>query len=163
MKQKSRLKFLAFYGRSRRANKPIIFLGLRLHYVDNNFGGISQCLFLMQKSEFHILLYYNIYKLKPGNIQNFKQKCQWRHQGGYGGMHFPPILGHGECIPPWRLCTPYFPPSQEGKNGKNQPFSANFWIFAPSKKHYAPSMPPQKYIWCHYWNMCWGVVNIYLE
>ena len=28
MKQKSRLKFLAFYSRSRRANKPIIFLGL---------------------------------------------------------------------------------------------------------------------------------------
>ena len=30
MKQKSRLKFLAFYGRSGRANKPIIFLGLSL-------------------------------------------------------------------------------------------------------------------------------------
>ena len=31
MKQKSRLKFLAFYGRSWRANKPIIFLGLMIN------------------------------------------------------------------------------------------------------------------------------------
>ena len=30
------------------------------------------------------------------------------------------------------------------KNGKSQPFSANFLIFAPSKTYFSPSMPPQK-------------------
>ena len=56
--------------------------------------------------------------------------------GGMGG-------GHGAFSPNRRL----YPPtclSVKRKNGQNQSFSANFWIFAPSESHFAPSMPPQK-------------------
>ena len=58
---------------------------------------------------------------------------QWRHQGGVGA--FAPIGGSD---------PPHLPPQSEEKNGQNQPFSANFWIFAPSESHFAPSMPPTK-------------------
>ena len=54
---------------------------------------------------------------------------QWRHQGGR-----PPVRGS---------TPPTCPPSQK-KNGQTQPFLANFWIFAPSESHLAPSMPPTK-------------------
>ena len=30
----------------------------------------------------------------------------------------------------WRLCPPLTPPPSEEKNGQNQPFLANVWIFA---------------------------------
>ena len=43
--------------------------------------------------------------------------------------------------PHWRLC-PLCPP--EEKNGKNQLFLANFWIFAPSEMHFALNAPPKK-------------------
>ena len=56
---------------------------------------------------------------------------QWRHQRGAWGI--PP--------PSWRLCPPPpCSPSRKEKIAKNQPFSANFWIFAPSESHFAPSM-----------------------
>ena len=47
-------------------------------------------------------------------------------------------------LEPRLLCPHLPPPPSEEKNGQNQPFSANFWIFAPSESHFAPSMPPQK-------------------
>ena len=60
---------------------------------------------------------------------------QWRHGGGAWG-NFPPSQ---------RLCPPPTCPQSEEKNGQNQPFSAIFWIFAPS-------MPPHKKIfWCRHW------------
>ena len=43
-----------------------------------------------------------------------------------------------EALPP-STC-----PQLEEKSGKNQLFSAYFWIFAPSERHFAPSMPPTK-------------------
>ena len=46
--------------------------------------------------------------------------------------------------PSRRLCPPTCPSSQKEKNGQNQPFSANFWIFAPSESHFSTSMPPTK-------------------
>ena len=46
--------------------------------------------------------------------------------------------------PPVRGSAP--PPQSEEINGQNQPFSANFWIFAPSESHFAPSMSPHKKI-----------------
>ena len=55
-------------------------------------------------------------------------------RGGMGGSKCP----QSETLPP--TC----PPQSEEKNGQNQPFLANFWIFAPSKLHFAPSMPPTK-------------------
>ena len=55
--------------------------------------------------------------------------------GGHGG-HLPP--------PPVGGSAPHLPTQSEEKNGQNQPFSANFWIFAPSESHFAPSMPPTK-------------------
>ena len=60
------------------------------------------------------------------------------HSGGIkGGM------GGGKC-PQSEALPPTCPPQSEEKNGQNQPFSANFWIFAPSELHFAPSMPPTK-------------------
>ena len=56
--------------------------------------------------------------------------------GGHGGK-FPPV--GGSVPPPPPTC-----PQSEEKNGQNQPFSANFWIFTPSGSHFAPSMPPPK-------------------
>ena len=53
---------------------------------------------------------------------------------------------HG-ASPSWRLC-PHFPPSSE-ENGQNQPFSANFWIFAPSESHFAPRCPTEN-LWCRH-------------
>ena len=49
---------------------------------------------------------------------------QWRHQGGHGGK-CPPVGGS----------VPHLPPPVRRKNGQNQPFSANFWIIAPSESH----------------------------
>ena len=54
--------------------------------------------------------------------------------GGIKGAFAPPRL---EALPP--TCPPV-----RRKNGQNKPFSANFWIFAPSESHFAPSMPPHK-------------------
>ena len=49
---------------------------------------------------------------------------------------------HGGIYPHQRLCpTPLLAPQSEEKNGQNQPFSAKFWIFAPSEMHFATSMP----------------------
>ena len=62
---------------------------------------------------------------------------QWRHQGGMGA--FPPLSED----------LPHFPPVGR-KNSQNQPFLVNFWIFAPSETHFAPSMPPN--IWCRHWS-----------
>ena len=45
---------------------------------------------------------------------------------------------------PQSEALPHLPPSQKKKNGQNQVFSANFWIFAPSESHFAPSMPTKK-------------------
>ena len=57
----------------------------------------------------------------------------------------------GAFSPHLEALPPLAPPSEE-KNGQNQPFSANFWIFAPSESHFAPSMPPtQKKFWCSHW------------
>ena len=51
-----------------------------------------------------------------------------------------------EALPP--TCPP---PPVRRKNGPNQPFSANFWIFAPSELHFAPSMSPhKKNFWCRH-------------
>ena len=55
-------------------------------------------------------------------------------KGGHGGTNAPSR----------RLCPPHLLPQSEEKNCQNQPFSANFWIFAPSESHFAPSMPPTK-------------------
>ena len=35
-------------------------------------------------------------------------------------------------------------PQSDEKNGRNQPFSANFWIIVTSESHLFPSMPPTK-------------------
>ena len=52
--------------------------------------------------------------------------------------------GMGENAPPvGGSALPLAPPVRR-KNDQNQPFSANFWIFAPSESHFAPSMPPTK-------------------
>ena len=51
----------------------------------------------------------------------------------------------GEHLPPsWRLCPPPLAHQSEEQCGQNQPFLENFWIFAPSESHFAPSMPPTK-------------------
>ena len=42
--------------------------------------------------------------------------------------------------------SPHLSPQSEEKNCQNQPFWVNFGIFAPSEMHFAPSMPPQKYL-----------------
>ena len=55
---------------------------------------------------------------------------QWRHQGGRP--------------PPSEALLPPLAPLVRRKNGQTQPFLANFWIFAPSESHLAPSMPPTK-------------------
>ena len=70
--------------------------------------------------------------------ENFVFGCQWQHQGGHGG-HLPPVGGLPPHLPPIRR-----------KNGQNQPFLANFLIFAPSETHFAPSIPPtkKKKFWC---------------
>ena len=72
------------------------------------------------------------------------QRCQfqWQHQGGIVGI-CPPVGGSASTCP-----------HQKKKNGQNQAFSANFWIFAPSESPFAPSMPPtkkKKKFWCSHW------------
>ena len=64
-------------------------------------------------------------------------------EGDGGICHPPPVGGSASHLPP--------PPPSEEKNDQNQPFSANFWIFAPSEMHFTPSMPPQKIFWCRHW------------
>ena len=54
------------------------------------------------------------------------------------------IKGGWGHLPHRRRLSPLPPSRQKKKNGQNQPLSANFWIFAPSESHFAPSMPPQK-------------------
>ena len=48
----------------------------------------------------------------------------------------------GANAPQSEALPPPLAPQSEEKNGQNQPFSANFWIFAPSESHFAPSVPP---------------------
>ena len=60
--------------------------------------------------------------------------------------------GMGAFSPQFGGSAPHLPPSQKKKNVQNQPFSANFWIFAPSESHFAPlDAPPQKNFWCRHW------------
>ena len=66
--------------------------------------------------------------------------------------------GMGEFPPSWRLSPPPLAPQSEDKNGQNQPFSANFWVFAPSESHFAPSMPPTKKILVP--PLCMGLLQI---
>ena len=54
--------------------------------------------------------------------------------GGMGAFTSPPPVGGS---------APHLPPSQKKKMAK-MPFLANFWIFAPSESHFAPSMQPTK-------------------
>ena len=54
-------------------------------------------------------------------------------RGSMGGI-FPPVGGS----------APHMPPVRKQKNCPNQPFSANFWIFAPPESHFSPSMPHKK-------------------
>ena len=81
--------------------------------------------------------------LSTTSLSEIATYYQWRHQGGVWGAFAPPVGGS----------APTFPQSK-GKNGKNQPFSANFWIFAPSDTHFAPSMPP-KIFWCRHCLLCY--------
>ena len=76
---------------------------------------------------------------------------QWRHQGGHGAFANP---SQRLCLPPTCL------PTIRRKNGKNQPFLAIFFIFAPSKIHFAPLDAPQKFLvlplvtTCDKWHPC---------
>ena len=85
-------------------------------------------------------LHMNIPGIDSNNHKDMANaiNTQWRHQGGGGMGAFAPPVGSSPHLPPVRR-----------KNGQNQPFSENFWIFAPSESHFAPSMPPQK-IWCRH-------------
>ena len=51
-------------------------------------------------------------------------------------------LGLG-IFPPVRGSPPLASPQSDGENGQNQPFWANFWIFAPC-------IPPQNKLWCRH-------------
>ena len=64
-------------------------------------------------------------------------KNKRRSSGGIKGEGYGAFAPQSEALPP-------LAPSQKEKNGQNQPFLANFWIFAPSETHFAPSMPPTK-------------------
>ena len=71
-----------------------------------------------------------------------KQPGQWRHQ-----------VGHEGICPPQSEALPLLAPLPvRRKKWSNRPFSANFWVFAPSEMHFAPSMPPtKKKFWCRHW------------
>ena len=58
---------------------------------------------------------------------------QWQHWE-HGGICSPP---------PWRLCPLLPHPCQKGKNGKNQPFLANFWISLPQNAIWPLDAPPK--------------------
>ena len=62
----------------------------------------------------------------------------------YAGQSVAESRGGG----PWGHLPPppseALPPPSEEKNGQNQPFSAIFWIFAPSETYFVSSMPPHK-------------------
>ena len=61
-----------------------------------------------------------------------------KSSGGIKGGKFK-----GVFAPQLEALHPHLPPVKI-KNGKNQPFSVNFWIFAPS-------MPPhKKNFWCRH-------------
>ena len=61
--------------------------------------------------------------------------------------------GMGGKCPPVGGSAPPLAPQSEEKNGQNQPFSANFWIFAPSWIAFCPldAPPPQTNFWCRHW------------
>ena len=77
---------------------------------------------------------------------NFIAKFRW--ESGFlwvlGSAGIKGGGGHGAFpSPQFEALPPHLPPQSVEKNGQNQPFWANFWIFAPSEMHFAPLMPPQ--------------------
>ena len=60
----------------------------------------------------------------------YARHCWVRSLIDSGGIKGGGAWGH---LPP--------PPVRRENNGKNQPFSANFWIFAPSESHFPPRCP----------------------
>ena len=66
---------------------------------------------------------------------NQVHNIQWQHQGGHEGVFASQL----EALPHLS------PPPLEGKNGKNQTFSANFRIFAPWENAFCPLKAPRKF------------------
>ena len=82
------------------------------------------------------------------DIEHKKCKCLVR-----GAVSGDTKGGAWGGIPPSRRLCPHLPPPtrQKGENSKNQPFLANFLIFAASNTHFAPRCPlPLNKFWCRH-------------
>ena len=127
-----------------------------------DISGLKDVPFLKSKAGLFFLCLYYAFTTNLANIQmqTFFPRIQYSLSGSIKGRHggiWPPVGSSAPCLPS--------PPS-EGKNGQNQPFSADF---SPSEMHFAPLMPHKKFLVPPLYSLTWvdlwatGLVNLISE